>query len=263
MIEVGIIGYGALASDVVERLTDLQPRIALTAVALREGSASSGMVPPGVARITRPEDWAAAAPDLVLECAGASALADWGAASLSRPRRLLVSSVGALMEDDLRLTLDAAARRSGARLIPTDGAVPGIGAAVAAAAGPGGRVRHLMVKPPAAWAGSPAAALLDLGSVAERTVFFRGTAREAALKFPRNANVTAALALKGLGPDQTEVALAADPSAIVNGHSIEISGAFGHIALDYRSRALAANPRTSELTAITLVRELKELAAMY
>ena len=58
----------------------------------------------------------------------------------------------------------------------------------------------------------------------ERTVVYEGPTREACGKFPRNVNVHAAVALAGLGFDQTVSRIIADPAVTTNSHLIEISG---------------------------------------
>jgi aspartate dehydrogenase len=78
------------------------------------------------------------------------------------------------------------------------------------------KVTYKGCKSPKSWRGSYAEQLVDLDQVSEATVFFRGTAREAALKFPANANVAATIALAGLGMDETMVELTVDPKSIKN-----------------------------------------------
>jgi len=62
---------------------------------------------------------------------------------------------------------------------------------------------------------------------AQAEVFFEGSAREAAQRFPANANVAATAALSGIGLDRTRVQLAADSNAKGNGYELRARGAFG------------------------------------
>jgi aspartate dehydrogenase len=58
-------------------------------------------------------------------------------------------------------------------------------------------------------------------------VVFEGNAREAALKFPKNTNLAAAIALAGIGFDATRVRIVADPTISENLHEREEHGTFG------------------------------------
>ena len=100
---------------------------------------------------------------------------------------------------------------------------------------------------------------MDLNGLTHATVFFSGTARDAASRFPQNANATAITALAGLGLDRTRVVLVADPAAKGNGHRLVARGDFGVLNIDIENRALADNPKSSELTALNIVRVIKDL----
>ena len=52
------------------------------------------------------------------------------------------------------------------------------------------------------------------------------------------------------------VALVADPGAARNAHRVTASGDFGRMAIQLENRPMASNPKTSELTALSLVRLL-------
>ena len=115
-------------------------------------------------------------------------------------------------------------------------------------------------KPPAAWRGSPAEDLCDLAGLSEPTTFFSGNARTAARDNPNNANVAATVALAGVGFEATRVELCADPGATGNIHEIDASGAAGDFRLELLGHPAPGNPRTSKLTAMSVVRVLANQA---
>jgi aspartate dehydrogenase len=85
-------------------------------------------------------------------------------------------------------------------------------------------------------------------------VFYEGSAREAALDFPQNANVVAAVALAGIGFDRTRVKLMVDPDSTGNRHLVTASGPFGEISTEVLARTLPDNPKTSMLAPYSLLR---------
>jgi aspartate dehydrogenase len=182
--------------------------------------------------------------DIVVEAAGHEALAQYGVAALNQGSDLVIVSIGALAHDDLWQELKAAATRS--KIILPAGAVAGIDALSAARLGGLDEVSYSARKPPAS---------LSSELPADReTIVFEGTAREAALKFPKNANVAATIALAGVGFDSTRVRIVADPGVTANIHELEARGTFGSFKMSIAGRPLPSNPKTSSLAAMSILR---------
>lgn len=100
--------------------------------------------------------------------------------------------------------------------------------------------------------------MCDLLSLSAPTIFFKGSAREAAKAFPQNANATVVTALAGLGLEQTIVELVADPLIRRNQHTIAAAGRFGRINITLENEPSQDNPKSSELTALNLTRLIEE-----
>jgi aspartate dehydrogenase len=248
-LKIGLIGLGAIGQRLCEALAEepLRARVTGALVTPRARPAEPSAPP----LFTTLDALLASAPDVVVECAGASALDALGEAVLRSGRDLLIASVGALADPQRHARLQAAAGQGGSRLLLSAGAL-GVLDHLAAARRCGlQHVRQRSSKPPAAWRGTAAEARVDLDAVQQPTLLFSGSARAAATLYPGNANVAAALALATLGFDATQVELVVDPALQANVHAVEAEGRAGRVALRFEGRA-SANPRTSLVTAYAL-----------
>jgi len=264
-MRLGLIGFGNIATALLGLLAEGAPLEHLS-VLVRPGAAPearrrlNGELAAAARGRRLVEDAAgllADRPDLVVECAGHAAASAHAPAVLRAGVDVVLVSVGALADPALEAALRAAAAEGGARLVLPAGAVGAIDLLAALGAAGGLAVRYRGTKPPAAWAGTPAAGILDLAALAEPKVFFAGTAREAALAYPKNANVAATLALAGAGFEATEVELVADPSAPGNVHEYSVASPLANYTIRIENQPSPGNAKTSATTIYSVLREIR------
>src|SRR5712671_488980 len=258
MTAVGLIGCGGIAQDVVAALrASADNGVRIVGALARPGRGDAARARLCEIDIVETLDaLLARAPRLVAEVAGQAAVAEHADQVLRSGLDLLVISVGALADPALFARLKSAAQDGNSRILLPAGAIGGIDAIAAMKVAGLTSVRYRSRKPPAAWRGSPAEKVTDLGTLTQRTVLYKGTAGEAALLYPQNANVAAAVALAGLGFDGTDVELVADPDAPGNVHEIEAEGAAGRFAIQLQGKPSRSNPKTSALAAMSVARAL-------
>lgn len=263
MLRVTMIGCGAIGTGVLELLAgdaDVVFDRVVTGADTRERAEAtlSRCAPRAV--LADALDAAGPAPDLLVECAGHSAIEAHVLPALRRGVPCIVASVGALSAPGLIEQLEEAARQGKTQLQLLPGAIGAIDALAAARVGGLTEVAYTGRKPPLAWKGTPAEAQCDLATLTTGRVIFEGSAREAAQLYPKNANVAATVSLAGLGLDRTRVRLLADPAVSENVHHVEARGAFGSFELTMRGNPLASNPKTSALTVYSVVRAITNRA---
>ena len=256
MKRILLIGYGAIAHMVCDRLKDHADRVKIAGVLVREGRAAETRAAFGADTqvITDMGDIARIAPNLVVECAGQGAVEQYAEDVLRAGIDLMVISTGALADDGTRARLVAAAEATGARLVLPAGAIAGIDGLMAHRIGGLKSVRYTSTKPPYAWKGTPAEDAFDLDGITDRTVIFTGPADEAARQYPKNANLAATVALAGLGMKKTEIRLVADPAVAPNNVGrIDAEGGYGTLTVECRGMPAPENPKTSATTALSVV----------
>lgn len=251
--QVTLVGFGAIGRSLFERMQS-QPAVRITHIVVPAEFVDQARTDArGRAEVVTSVP---AATDLLLECAGHGALTEHVLPALSRGVECAVLSIGALSEPGLPEQLADAARRGGTQVHLLSGAIGGIDAIAAARLAGLTEVTYTGRKPPGSWSGTPAEEAFDLKAITEPTVILRASAREAARLYPKNANVAATISLAGLGLDQTQVQLVADPGVTENIHEIEVRGEFGQMCVTMRGKPLADNPKTSALTVLSALRFL-------
>ena len=259
---VALMGLGAIGQRLVTLLLARPEAFELVAVLVRD-TARAASEWPSLAHLLVADTHALlnTRPDVVAECAGHQAVDAHAEAVLRSGTDLVLVSVGALADGARLARLEAAVRAGGGRLRLVSGAIGGLDWLGAAHSAGLDEVTYRGHKPTRAWLGTAAADTHDLTQLRSATCVFRGSAGEAALRFPRNANVAATVALATLGLEHTRVELWADPEVADNVHEVEASGAAGRLTLRLANRPDPLNPRTSHITAHSVLHALARRGA--
>lgn len=260
-LKVAIAGLGAIGKVIARRLAGGGiPGLALAAVAARDATkasawlAAEGIAVPVVALGDLPHH-----ADLAVECAPGAILPEICRPMLQAGKRVMVLSAAALL---IHPDLVEVARAHGGQIIVPSGALLGLDAVTAAAEGTIESVRMITRKPPAGLVGAPHLVRNDIsvdGLTAAKLVF-KGSAREAAIGFPANVNVAAALSLAGIGPDRTTIEIWADPGVSRNCHSIEVVADAARFTVAIEN-VPSENPKTGRITAQSVLAALRKLTA--
>ncbi|MDB5782049.1 aspartate dehydrogenase [Caballeronia mineralivorans] len=266
--KIGLVGLGAIGAAIVRLWEEMEVDSfwPLAALCVRPGHEDSAraLLHPGTRLVTSVEDMLRLELDLIIEAAGHEFILQHGRRILSCGIDLMILSVGALAVGDTLTTFQAAAAQGACRMIFPSGALAGFdGLRSLARTGSLHAVTYTSTKPPAAWKNTPAEANIDFANLATRVILFRGSARDAARLYPKNANLAAAVAFAGVGLDATRVELVADPHARGNRNAIRAESSIGTLEVTLASSASGQNPKTSATTAYSVIAALSNSVTRY
>jgi aspartate dehydrogenase len=171
-MRLGVIGYGAIGGAVVDawRQGGLGPRVEIAAVLVQRPRPAE----PDLVVTHEAERFFAQPQDVVLECAGHDAVRAYGVRCLEHGADLVLTSIGALVDEVERDRLYAAAEATGRRLVLASAGIGALDILAGAAVGGLDRVAITVRKDPSAWWGTEAEGLCDLARLAEPYVLYRG-----------------------------------------------------------------------------------------
>jgi aspartate dehydrogenase len=185
--------------------------------------------------------------DIVIETASPQAVREIVPQILEAGKDVIVMSVGALLDTDLRNNLKAIAEKNNARIHVPSGAIVGLDGVKAASIGKIHKVSLITRKPPK-----------SLGISADtETLLYEGKAKDAVEKFPMNINVAATLSI-ACGKE-VDVKIIADPRVDRNSHEVHMIGDFGELKTTTHNMRCSINPKTSVLAAYSAIKLLRSL----
>ena len=188
--------------------------------------------------------------NLIVECANVEAVKQY-APQIIQQKDLLIISVGALVDPFLYKELEETAKLKGNKVYLPSGAIGGLDVLRAAnALGGLDNVTLITRKPAQALSKTP---------IEKETIIFEGSAKDAITNYPKNANIAIIISLSGIGVEKTSVKIIADPAVTKNIHTLKAEGDFGKLELTLENNPSPNNPKTSYLTALSILFSLKSL----
>ena len=248
-MRVGFIGFGTIARGLQALIQDrAAEQVAIVGAIVRDGAKVRPAGSPKVLSSVR--ELLGEQPEVVVECGGHDALQSFGPDVLRGGCDLIMVSVGAFARPGLFEEIVEAARQGCSQARVASGAIGALDAIASGAVGGLTRVTHTTRKPPRSLY-SPE----EADRITEVQEVFRGPAREAALRFPENVNVCAAVSLAGIGLDRTEMRIVADPSVQRNQHEVAAEGEFGRLRFEIEN-VPTEKPATGRIVAMSVFKEL-------
>jgi len=260
VLTVGIGGFGAVGRKVAEALDKGAHGLRLAAISARDHDKAKRNMAGFTTEVPIVGLADLAECDIVVEGLPAAVFDEIALPAIEAGRIFVPTSVGQILP---RMHLVDRAQETGARIVAPTGALLGLDAVRAAAEGVIHSVTMITRKPPNGLEGAPHLVNNNI-SVAGLNVaklVFEGSAREGAIGFPANVNVAAALALAGIGADETKLQIWADPEVDRNMHRIEVEADSCRFTLEIANVPSEENPRTGKNTALSVLTCLKGLVS--
>lgn len=248
MITLGIIGCGAIGSDVAKAADEMEEIAGIYAYDVVEERARKLAEELGKVKF-QPVDVFLPEVDVVFEAASQQAVYEYAERIVEAEKDLIVMSIGAFFDDEFRERLVEKARVHNCKIYLPSGAVAGLDGIKAASIGGLDTVTLVTTKSPEAFG----------KHFDRRTILFDGSAREAVQLFPRNVNVASCLSMAGIGLDRTKVKVVADPVIRFNSHKILAHGKFGRLRAEVENLPNPKNPSTSYLASLSAIALLKKI----
>jgi aspartate dehydrogenase len=262
MLKVGVIGCGAIGIEICRAIDRGFVKAQLAAIYDRSRENCERLLASLVKKpAILPPDKMISSADIIVECASAQAVREFGVNILESGKDLMVLSAGAFRDSGLLERLTDTAREHHCRIYIPSGAIAGIDGLKSAAVAGINKVTLTTTKNPKGLKGAPFIETnnIDIDSYREKTLLFEGNADEAIAAFPANVNVAVSLSLAGIGIEKTHVRIFVDPEAKRNIHEVSVEGDFGNFTCRVENVPSPGNPRTSYLAALSAIATLKKI----
>ncbi|MCB1783356.1 MAG: DUF108 domain-containing protein [Alphaproteobacteria bacterium] len=250
--KIGVVGAGAIGSAVCKTLISAEGIKGFSLQCISDPQVTRNFGVPNL-----DVDALIAQCDLIVECLPAKIVPRLARKVFDSGKDMIVISAASLLVYPEILEWQ---KNSASRIFVPSGALCGIDGVKAMKELGIKSSKIATTKPPKGFAGAPYVEenQIDLEGITEKTCIFSGNALAAAKGFPANINVAATLSLAGIGPDNTQVEIWADPAAKGNAHEVTVQSAYSTLNARIENMPDPANPKSSILAAQSIVATLRD-----
>lgn len=265
MLDIGLVGTGAIGSRVARSVTDgMVPDARITCVHNRTPERARALVDSleadGGIRVVSDPVRVAELSDVVVEAADQTVVEESAVDVLATGTDLVAMSVGAFRDPDLLAEVRRVGEENRARVRVPSGSIGGLDALGAIGNGSLDDVALHCYRPPE-YMGPYVDDAVDLDSLNEGAVVFEGDASTAAEAFPSHMNVAVAVALTArVDPESVSVRIEVARSAPRARYVVRAGGSGGRIDAEILNFGTEAEPETGTINVLSIVETLRRVS---
>ena len=260
-MNIGLLGFGAISQKVYQYFSKINTNIRFKKILVRNAKKYKGLNNNLITDV--PDIFFKEKFDYVLEGAGHDALFSHGPQVLKNKSNLLITSTGALTDDSFfEKLIELSTKHNSKIMIPS----AGIGALDILTASSYGKLIEVNItvrKNTEAWFGTIAEKKFDLKTYDENLILFSGTVREGAKLYPQNVNISATVALSGLGLDKTNLKIISDSSIKTHIITVNAKGDFGEFNFEENVIPYEENQKTGKIVSLAIIKSIQNLSSNF
>jgi len=260
-MNIGLLGFGAISQKVYQYFSNINTDIKFKKILVRD---AKKYVDLNNKLITdNPSLFLEENFDYVLEGAGHNALFSYGPEILKNQSNLLITSTGALTDDVFFQNLISLSKKHNSKIIIPSAGIGALDILTASSYGKLDEVNITVRKNTEAWFGTIAEDKFDLKTYDDNLVLFSGTVREGAKLYPQNVNISATVALSGLGLDKTNLKIISDSSIKTHIISVNAKGDFGEFNFEENVIPYEENQKTGKIVSLAIIKSIQNLSSNF
>ena len=260
-MKIGLLGFGAINQKVYQYFSKINTNIRFKKILVRNAKKYNYLNNDLITDV--PDIFFEERFDYVLEGAGHDALFSYGPQVLKNQSNILITSTGALTNDSFFEKLILLSTKYNSKIMIPSAGIGALDILTASSYGKLNEVNITVRKNTEAWFGTIAEKKFDLKTYDENLILFSGTVREGAKLYPQNVNISATVALSGLGLDKTNLKIISDSSIKTHIITVNAKGDFGEFNFEENVIPYEENQKTGKIVSLAIIKSIQNLSSNF